>query len=40
MLANEMYLDSVDQRSSVVSLAKQVGYANQVDPQKQQLMFW
>jgi len=26
MLANEMYLDSADQRSSVVSLAKQVGY--------------
>ena len=25
MLANEMYLDSADQRSSVVSLAKQVG---------------
>jgi len=26
MLANEMYLDSADLRSSVVSLAKQVGY--------------
>tara|TARA_B100001964_G_scaffold38239_1_gene41526 strand:- start:269 stop:2125 length:1857 start_codon:yes stop_codon:yes gene_type:complete len=26
MLANEMYLDSADQRASVVSLAKQVGY--------------
>ena len=26
MLANEMYLDSADQRTSVVSLAKQVGY--------------
>ena len=26
MLANEMYLDSASQRSSVVSLAKQVGY--------------
>ena len=26
MMANEMYLDSADQRSSVVSLAKQVGY--------------
>jgi len=26
MLANEMFLDSADQRSSVVSLAKQVGY--------------
>jgi len=26
MLANEMYLDSADQRSSFVSLAKQVGY--------------
>ena len=26
MLANEMYLDSATQRSSVVSLAKQVGY--------------
>ena len=26
MLANEMYLDSADQRSSIVSLAKQVGY--------------
>jgi len=26
MLANEMYLDSADQRSSVVSLAKQIGY--------------
>ncbi len=26
MLAKEMYLDSADQRSSVVSLAKQVGY--------------
>jgi hypothetical protein len=28
MLANEMYLDSADQRSSVVSLAKQVGYTS------------
>ena len=26
MLANEMFLDSADQRTSVVSLAKQVGY--------------
>ena len=26
MLANEMFLDSVDLRSSVVSKAKQVGY--------------
>jgi len=26
MMANEMFLDSADQRSSVVSLAKQVGY--------------
>ena len=26
MLANEMFLDSADQRASVVSLAKQVGY--------------
>ena len=39
MLANEMYLDSADQRSSVVSLAKQVGYIFELHLQKQLLMF-
>ena len=39
MLANEMYLDSADQRSSVVSLAKQVGYTpRSANLQRQQLM--
>ena len=39
MLANEMYLDSADQRSSVVSLAKQVGYTpRSATSSKQQLM--